>query len=150
MSNSTKNVKIKKVDLVKNITKAGDFYQGLNKDNTWVFATRIGAKWTSGDYPFHQAAILSGNSDIRGYRSERFYGDVAFYHNLELRGKLLTTSKRKLPSSFGFMIAHDYGRVWLSEESSDKWHRSYGGGLWIRKSITDRPVQFIFNKSWPL
>ena len=25
----------------------------------------------------------------------------------------------------------DVGRVWLKDETSDTWHTSYGGGVWI-------------------
>jgi len=31
----------------------------------------------------------------------------------------------------GVFSGYDIGRVWYDEEDSDRWHDSYGGGLWI-------------------
>jgi hypothetical protein len=33
--------------------------------------------------------------------------------------------------SYGILGGFDYGRVWLPDEYSNAWHRSYGGGLWL-------------------
>jgi hypothetical protein len=33
--------------------------------------------------------------------------------------------------SYGVLGGFDYGRVWLDGENSNKWHKSYGGGLWL-------------------
>lgn len=32
---------------------------------------------------------------------------------------------------YGILLGYDYGRVWMDEEHSAKWHQSYGGGLWL-------------------
>ena len=34
-----------------------------------------------------------------------------------------------LPVNFGIYSGVDYGRVWLKNDPSKKWHNSYGGGL---------------------
>ena len=33
--------------------------------------------------------------------------------------------------SYGFFGGFDLGRVWNPNESSKKWHNSYGGGFWL-------------------
>ena len=46
--------------------------------------------------------------------------------------------------SFGILGGFDYGRVWLKGENSEKWHQSYGGGLWINglNMLTGRLTYF--------
>jgi len=39
--------------------------------------------------------------------------------------------KSLLPLSYGLLGGFDYGRVWLPNESSNKWHQAFGGGLWL-------------------
>lgn len=33
--------------------------------------------------------------------------------------------------SYGILGGFDYGRVWATGENSNKWHQSFGGGLWL-------------------
>ncbi len=112
-------------------------YESLNDKETIVFASRIGTGIVIGDYEFFQAPVIGGNSNLRGYRSERFSGDRTFYHNNDLRIRLFNSDNSVLPFSFGISGGFDYGRVWLEGESSDKWHYGYGGGIWIA------PIDFI-------
>ena len=34
--------------------------------------------------------------------------------------------------NLGFYSGFDVGRVWMKNENSNKWHNSYGGGLWLK------------------
>ena len=46
--------------------------------------------------------------------------------------------------SFGILGGYDYGRVWQKGENSEKWHQSFGGGLWINglNTLTARLTYF--------
>jgi outer membrane protein assembly factor BamA len=50
-----------------------------------TMATRIGAGRSFGDYEFFQAQVLSGNTNLRGFRKTRFAGESSSFHNFELR-----------------------------------------------------------------
>ena len=112
-------------------------YESLNEKETIVFASRIGTEIALGDFEFFQAPVLGGNTNLRGFRSERFSGNGAFYHNNDLRIRLFGSDNSTLPFSFGISGGFDYGRVWLDGEESDTWHYGYGGGIWIA------PIDFI-------
>lgn len=73
-------------------------------------------------------AILSGFTDIRGYRPERFWGRSAVYGNSELR---FITNVRGylLNAKIGLLGFADAGRVWVPGETSDTFHSSWGGGV---------------------
>jgi hypothetical protein len=112
-------------------------YQNIDFKSNLVFATRIGTQHNFGEFEFFQAPILGGNTNLRGFRSERFSGRTSFYHNLDLRWKMFYSRNRVIPFSVGITGGFDYGRVWLDDENSDTWHHAYGGGLWIA------PVDFF-------
>jgi hypothetical protein len=96
-----------------------------------TFATRIGAGHNFGEYEFYQAQVLNGNTDIRGYRKTRFFGDSKLYNNTELRARLFNFRNKIVPMSIGLTLFNDIGRVWIDEEKSDKWHHGYGTGIWF-------------------
>ncbi|MBC6996216.1 metallophosphoesterase [Neolewinella lacunae] len=110
-------------------------YQQLTANGKLVFATRVGGKHIfNNDFEFFQGATLGGigpNSNLRGFRRERFTGRSAFYHNTDLRWKAVSSQNNILPFSMGLLAGYDYGRVWLDGEDSDLWHYSFGGGIWI-------------------
>lgn len=112
-------------------------YESLTESESIVFASRIGAAFAFGDYEFFQAPFIGGNTNLRGYRGERFTGDKSFYHNSEFRARLFGSENSILPFSFGVSAGFDYGRVWLDGEDSNKWHSAYGGGVWVA------PIDFI-------
>ena len=31
----------------------------------------------------------------------------------------------------GVFTGFDYGRIWMKDENSTKWHNALGGGIWI-------------------
>ena len=36
-----------------------------------------------------------------------------------------------IPFKYGVTGGFDYGRVWVENDDSDKWHNSVGGSFWI-------------------
>jgi len=102
-----------------------------------TLALRAGGKHMLGDrYPFFSAASIggggffSGADTVRGLFPNRFIGDSSVYFNGELR-LYLSRFFVALPGEWGLFGFGDVGRVWLDGETSDLWHTSWGGGLWI-------------------
>ncbi len=112
-------------------------YESLNKAETIVYASRIGTSQAGGNYEFFQAPRLGGNYNLRGYRAQRFAGDITFYHNNDFRWRLFQSKNNIMPFSFGLSGGFDYGRVWLDGEDSNTWHYGYGGGIWMA------PIDFL-------
>ena len=83
------------------------------------------------DYEFYQAVTVGGDTDLRGFRNQRFSGKQSFYQSTDLRWNLGKLRNGLAPVSYGVFTGFDYGRVWLKEVPSDKWHQSAGGGVWI-------------------
>jgi len=106
-----------------------------------VFAARVGGGVNTGRYEFYQAQVLSGRTELRGFRKTRFYGDQRLYTNLEMRIKLMSIRTYIFPASLGVLGFHDIGRVWYKDAngidpsaadgSSNVWHKSWGGGIWF-------------------
>jgi len=95
-----------------------------------TLALRVGGKKVFGQYPFQEAAFLGDESSVRLGRQNRFAGDASVFGNAELRlgfGHVLLL----LPADIGIFGLADAGRVFVDGESSDQWHWSYGGGVWI-------------------
>lgn len=101
-----------------------------------TLALRAGGKRVFGTYPFHEAAFIGGgtlsggDATVRGLRAQRYAGDASLYGNAELRF-FLTKFFLVLPGEMGLFGLADGGRVYLEDETSDKWHTAYGGGLWF-------------------
>jgi len=53
------------------------------------------------------------------------------YNNLDVRIRLKNYQGYLFTGSYGFLLFHDIGRVWVKGENSGRWHNGYGGGLWI-------------------
>ncbi|MDX8341496.1 BamA/TamA family outer membrane protein [Draconibacterium sp. IB214405] len=129
----------------------------FNKYPRTVFAFRVGGEKIFGDYYFHDAAILDGKTNLRGYRKTRFYGDASAYLNSELRFKLIDFKNYLLTGELGIVAFDDIGRVWFDGEDSSKWHNGYGAGIWVspfkmaivtatlNKSREETLVQFNFS-----
>ncbi|MEM9990491.1 MAG: BamA/TamA family outer membrane protein [Bacteroidota bacterium] len=106
-------------------------YTPLDASERLVFATEFGYEGIRGSYDFFKAPTIGGGDNLRGFRAERFRGERVFYHNNDLRFKLLTSINRVFPFTLGIHGGFDYGRTWSEDENSEKWHSSYGGGLWL-------------------
>jgi hypothetical protein len=118
-----------------------------------TLALRAGGKRMLGDrYPYFNAAaaggggFFSGQDAVRGLRPSRYIGDSAVFGNADLR-LYLSRFFLALPGEWGLFGFGDVGRVWLDGETSDKWHTSYGGGLWIGLLSRSNAVAFTVAKS---
>lgn len=104
----------------------------LSKNGAIVLATKIGGEAILGnDFEFYHAAVLGGNIGLRGFRNERFSGNYSFYQNTDVRLVLGRLKTSIIPLQYGLTASFDYGRVWLENDISDKWHNSTGGSLWL-------------------
>lgn len=107
-------------------------YQHLDRNENVVLATQLGWSRDVGTgYNFYQMPTLGGNNGLRAYRTERFYGDASFWQSSDIRFRLINSKNHVLPFTLGVFGGFDYGRVWLEGESSNHWHTSYGGGIWM-------------------
>jgi len=108
------------------------FYNALVTNRKLVLKTHVNTQLRLGnDYLFYQAANIGGNNGLRGYRTERFTGQNGLVANADLRYSFNSIKTKTLPLQLGVFAGGDVGRVWLSEEDSNKWHNSYGGGFWL-------------------
>lgn len=102
-----------------------------------TLAFRTGAATNIGEYEFFQANVLGGTANLgqqqqmRGLRRNRFAGTSAVYQNVEARLRLVNLETYLVPVTIGLLGFYDVGRVWLESETSDIWHNSTGGGVWL-------------------
>ncbi|MEM1121045.1 MAG: metallophosphoesterase [Bacteroidota bacterium] len=107
------------------------FYLRLGVTDRFVLANRIGADHIIGKFDFFQAVNIGGEGQLRGFALQRFSGRTAFFHNVDLRIKVLDSENQTIPVSGGITPGFDYGRVWIDTEESDRWHVNYGATFWI-------------------
>ncbi|PWB26947.1 metallophosphoesterase [Flavobacterium sp. HTF] len=108
------------------------FTHKIDHNGKLVLATFIkGKAILNNNYEFYQGATLGGDTDLRGYRNERFLGDSYFSQSSDLRLSLGKIRRTIVPFTYGILGGFDYGRIWLDGENSRKWHQDYGGGLWL-------------------
>ena len=106
--------------------------QKLEQSGKLVLATRLkGHINFNNNIEFYQAAAIGGVDGPRGFRNKRFSGKQSFYQNTDLRFSFKRIKTTVLPIRIGLFGGFDYGRVWVDAEDSNKWHTSYGGGLFI-------------------
>ena len=135
------------------------FYYTFRIPAKVTLALRGGAGHNFGDYEFFQAQILTGPQQLRGYRKTRFFGDSKVFSNSEMRIRLFTLRNKILPFAIGVNGFYDIGRVWFEDDSgldpsvdpptggiSSKWHKGYGGGLWLAP-LNLFPIAFEMAKS---
>ncbi len=95
-----------------------------------TLAMRIAGEKIWGAYPYFESSFIGGKGTVRGYESQRFGGDASVFGNAELRihlGKFPIL----FPGSFGITAFGETGRVFVSGESSTRWHNAGGGGVWF-------------------
>lgn len=95
-----------------------------------TLALRAGGSKVLGKYPFYAGATVGGNNSLRGYNDKRFSGDAALFGQAELR-IFVTPLNLIFKSNVGINLFAEAGRVFIENDSSDKWHPSYGGGVWV-------------------
>ncbi|PTX63959.1 calcineurin-like phosphoesterase family protein [Kordia periserrulae] len=97
-----------------------------------VLATKFRGHINFGDgFEFYQAASLGARTGLRGFRHERFTGKRAFVQTTDLRVNLRKVKTGILPLNIGVFGGFDYGRIWISGDTSEKWNTSLGGGIWL-------------------
>ena len=108
------------------------FNYRLSSDGKLVLATLGKVRALFDDhYEFYQAATVGGDFDLRGFRNQRFSGKTSFYQSTDIRYNFGKFRSGFVPMSYGIFAGFDYGRVWLKDDNSDKWHQSVGGGIWL-------------------
>ncbi len=83
------------------------------------------------DFFFYHAPSIGGSNGLRGFRDERFTGKTSFTQSSDLKLRLKQIVTAVVPITFGVYGGFDYGRVWVANDTSNTWHTSYGGGLWV-------------------
>jgi hypothetical protein len=121
-------------------------YKNLDGRAKFVLADRFGGGITVGKPAFYQHLFLGGQGNLLGYRQFRYAGQHSFYNNLELRMKLGDFVSYVLPGQAGLIGFHDVGRVWATNEKSDKWHHGFGGGIYFAPASL-AVFRFVMGKS---
>lgn len=104
----------------------------LSPTANWVLATYLkGRILFDNNYEFYHGATLGGDQNLRGFRTERFIGQQSFFQSTDIRFNLGKLKNGLAPIKYGVFGGYDYGRVWLENEYSDKWHQSVGAGVWL-------------------
>ncbi|MEO8515928.1 MAG: metallophosphoesterase, partial [Flavobacterium sp.] len=122
-----------------------NFNYKLDHKGNFVLATLVKGKMIlNNNFEFYQGATLGGDYDLRGFRKERFLGKQSLFQSSDLRISIGKIKGSLVPMSYGVLGGFDYGRVWIDGESSNQWHRSFGGGLWLNglNVITARLTYF--------
>jgi hemolysin activation/secretion protein len=83
------------------------------------------------NFEFYQGATIGADDGLRGFRFQRFTGNSSLYNTTDIRYNLRKLQTGFAPMNIGLYAGFDVGRVWLQDESSKKWHNSYGGGVWL-------------------
>ena len=96
-----------------------------------IVASSFGVNHNFGDFEIPQAQYLGLRQNLRGYRYQRFAGRTSAYNNTELRINFGDVNFYLIKGPFGVLGFHDVGRVWTDGETSDTWHKGYGGGIWL-------------------
>ncbi|WP_240723572.1 metallophosphoesterase [Flavobacterium sp. J27] len=109
-----------------------NFSHKIATNGNLVFETLFRGKiLTNDNFDFYHAAAIGGNNGLRGVRNERFIGRQSFYQTSDLRLTLGSIKRSFIPMKYGIIGGFDYGRVWTSNDTSNTWHTSYGGALWL-------------------
>lgn len=139
-----------------NISKEGEnfgyvipslsFAYKLIPNGRLVLATKWKGHFNIGNgYEFYQGASIGGIDGLRGFRNQRFNGKTSYYQNTDIRYSLRKMKTRIIPAALGFFAGYDYGRVWLVNDNSKRWHTSYGGGLFVNGSDIFSANIAVFN-----
>ena len=124
------------------------FNHKIDAQGKWVVATKLKSHINFGnEFEFYQAASIGGTDGLRGFRNQRFTGNQSFYQNTDIRYSFSSMKTKLIPIRVGIYSGFDYGRIWLNEEDSKKWHNSYGGGFFINGAELLSANIGLFNSS---
>ena len=118
------------------ITSDMAVYASFKDPTKFVTVLRFG--WGhifSENYEYFQALSLGENNYLRGFRKNRFSGKTLAYQSTEFRLKLFESKSYIVPGAVGLLAFNDIGKVWVKDETSRKWHDSYGGDFIILLTI---------------
>ena len=122
------------------------FYNSVSKNRKLVLKTDLRTQLRfGGDIAFYQAANIGGRTGLRGFRLQRFTGQNSLVGNADLRYSFDGFRTGTLPLQIGVFGGYDVGRVWLTNDSSNTWHNSYGGGFWVSSAESIAGTFNIFN-----
>ena len=137
-----------------------DAHVFLGATGSWqpTLALSAGGQKVMGDAPFFDSAFLGGRSKlgrydsgtqggVRGLRPQRYAGDGSVYGNVDLYLPVTRTSFLGIPLQFGLQGFADAGRVFLDDESSDKWHTGLGGGPYFASPGRRNLFSLLFARS---
>lgn len=103
----------------------------LSPTENWVLASSMKGKVLfDSSYEFYHGATLGGDQDLRGFRTERFIGQQSFLHSNDIRWSIGKFKNGLAPVRYGLFGGYDYGRVWVDNDNSNKWHQAVGIGIW--------------------
>jgi len=105
-----------------------------------TLALRAYGKKVWGTFPFAEAAFLGGSKSLRGLREQRYAGHAAVLGSAELR-VFLARLLFIVPTDVGVFGLTDAGRVFAKGETSQEWHASYGGGVWLAPLMRSSTLQ---------
>ncbi|WP_411274184.1 metallophosphoesterase [Daejeonella sp.] len=125
--NEIGNTKHKYLQLKSDIS----FYATPNFSFPVTVAFRLGGAVNIGDYKFFQANALGTNSNLRGFRNNRFSGRSYLYQNTEVRFKVTYFRNYIFTGDMGLFGFVDSGRVYSDESEASTWHKGYGPGIWL-------------------
>ncbi|MDX6183361.1 metallophosphoesterase [Flavobacterium sp. Fl-77] len=108
------------------------FTHKIDHNGKLVLATAFKGKTVlNNNYEFYHGASLGGDTNLRGYRNERFLGSSYFSQSSDLRFSIGKIQRTIAPLTYGVLGGFDYGRIWIDGDNSKKWHQDFGGGLWL-------------------
>ncbi|MBC30004.1 MAG: phosphoesterase [Muricauda sp.] len=120
----------------------------ISPDGRLVLATKFKGHFNIGnDFEFYQGASIGANNGLRGFRFQRFTGKTAYFQNTDIRYSFRKQRTGLLPVTPGIYGGFDYGRVWLPDDSSTKWHNSFGGGFFVNGADVLSANIGLFNSS---
>jgi outer membrane protein assembly factor BamA len=92
---------------------------------------KAGGGKSFGKIPFYNQFTLGQNNFLKGYTNNRFTGTSKVFLQTGFRFNLLDLDGGPVPTKIGLVGFFNTGRVFQSGESSQKWHKGYGGGLFL-------------------
>ncbi len=108
------------------------FYNSLESTEKLVLKTNVQSQLNFGNrFDFYQAVNLGGANGLRGYREERFSGKSSLVGSADVRYSFNEFKIELFPVQIGLYAGADLGRVWTPSGTSERWHNSYGTGIWL-------------------
>lgn len=122
------------------------FYHALTTNRKLVLKTDLRGQFNIGNnFEFFQAAKLGSDTGLRAYSQERFSGRTAAVGGVDLRYSFNQFRTSLTPVQIGILGGYDIGRVWVPNDTSNLWHSSYGGGLWVNTADLISATFNLFN-----